>query len=99
VHVLPVVLVKSMGTYVLPAAAPPWAVSTLTFSPDVAQLATPALAVELGWDAAWDEAGVVAGALEAAGVPVGTAPVAVVLDELHAAARSAVPSNMMVPSA
>jgi hypothetical protein len=100
VHVLPVVLVKLIGTYVLPAAAPPWAVSTLTFSPDVAQPATPALAVELGWDDGWDESGVVAGALGAAGVLDGAeAPlVPVVLDELHAAASSAVPSSSVMPS-
>jgi hypothetical protein len=90
-----------MGTYVLPAAAPPWEVSTLTFSPDVVQPATPALAVAPGWVAGWDAPGVVAGALDAGGVLGGAeaALVPVVLDELHAAASSAVPSNTMVPSA
>jgi len=101
VHVLLVVLVKSMGTYVLPAAAPPWEVSTLIFSPAVAQPATPGRPVTLGWGAGWDDPGVVAGALEAAGVLDGAeaALVPVVVDELHAAASSAVPSNAMVPSA
>src|SRR6516165_9269515 len=90
-----------MGTYVLPAAAPPWEVSTLTFSPDVAQPVTPALPVALGWGAGWDEPGVVAGALGAAGVLDGAeaALVPVVVDELHAAASNAVPSSTTVPSA
>jgi hypothetical protein len=100
VHVLPVVLVKSMGTYVLPAAAPPWEVSTLIFSPDVAQPVAPALAVVLGWGAGVDEVGVAAGPLDAAGVLDGAdaSLVPVVLDELHAAASSAVPSSSVMPS-
>jgi len=101
VHALLVVLVKSMGTYVLPAAAPPCAVSTLTFSPGEAQPATPALAVVLACGVGWDEPGVAAGALDAAGVLDGveSALVPVVVDELHAAASSAVPSISVMPSA
>ncbi len=84
----------------LPAAAPPWAVSTLAFSPDVAQPATPALAVALGWGAGAD-VGVAAGALDTAGGVGDAEPafVAGVLDELHAAASNTVPSSSVTPSA
>ena len=73
---------------------------TVTFSPAVAQPVTPALAVGLGGDAGADDAGVVAGALEAAGALDGAEAslVPVVLDELHAPASSAVPSSSVMPS-
>jgi len=70
----------------------------LTFSPDVAQPATPALAVGLDGDAGADEAGVVAAPLAGALDGAEAALVPVVLDELHAAASSAVPSSNVMPS-
>ena len=83
----------------LPAAAPAWAVSTFAFRAREEQPATPAPVVGLA--GADGGAGVVAGALDAAGALDGVEPrlVPEVLGlELHAAARSAVHKNTVVPS-
>jgi hypothetical protein len=90
-------LVKLIGTYTLPAAAPPWEVSTFTFSPDEAQLS----AAGVGGAAGEEVAGGGAGALDVAaalGDAAGLGGELVVL-ELHAAASNAVLSSVILSRA
>ncbi len=65
---LPEVLVKSIGTYVLPAAAPPWARSTCAVSADEAH---PAVAPPPPGEAAGEAAGDAGAELAAAAPPDG----------------------------
>ncbi len=90
------VLVKSIGTYVLPAAAPPRATSTRAVSPDEAHPA----ATALPWEAAGEDAGDAAAELAAAAPPDGDEPPPVAelpLTGPQAAVSAAAASTTAVP--